>query len=457
MADSITRCPKCHTSFRITQAHLSSAKGAVRCGSCLNIFNAKEHLVAPGEEPTPAASAPTKKPARPLTNKPKTAKPTNRGAAKSAPAVAPKPVPKPVPAAQNIRDDDDILISDDMDIDDNLGVEDDQFSHDHHDNIIYSKSLSSTKSNLFERTEEDDKDKNDENKPDESWALSLLEDSEDDTPLPSFRKDSSKHVAVEDVQRASRHTATGEYRAVTEPTPTPEEDEAQAFITENYPEMPPEQVEEELRRNTSAHQPVFTTMSDETQDEYAEREPEPDFSQPLIHAIEPEPVEFSYARSYTLLESNWLWAPLTLVAAITLIGLLAWVNFDHYSRISPYRSYYSNACSVIGCELPALVSRKDIRAVNLVVRSHPTVAGAFIVDAVLQNTAEFDQPFPSLDLVFTDVGNKPVAARRFHPAEYLAGEMAGKTQMPSQKSVHIVLEIVDPGPDAVGYRIEIAK
>ncbi|WP_339065322.1 MJ0042-type zinc finger domain-containing protein [Teredinibacter turnerae] len=210
MADSITRCPKCHTSFRITQAHLSSAKGAVRCGSCLNIFNAKEHLVAPGEEPTPAASAPTKKPARPLTNKPKTAKPTNRGAVKSAPAVAPKPVPKPVPAAQNIRDDDDILISDDMDIDDNLGVEDDQFSHDHHDNIIYSKSLSSTKSNLFERTEEDDKDKNDENKPDESWALSLLEDSEDDTPLPSFRKDSSKHVAVEDVQRASRHTATGD-------------------------------------------------------------------------------------------------------------------------------------------------------------------------------------------------------------------------------------------------------
>lgn len=45
MSDAITRCPKCTTSFRITEAHLKSAKGAVRCGSCLNIFNAKENLI----------------------------------------------------------------------------------------------------------------------------------------------------------------------------------------------------------------------------------------------------------------------------------------------------------------------------------------------------------------------------------------------------------------------------
>lgn len=36
----VTQCPKCHTSFRVSQAQLCVANGSVRCGSCLTIFNA---------------------------------------------------------------------------------------------------------------------------------------------------------------------------------------------------------------------------------------------------------------------------------------------------------------------------------------------------------------------------------------------------------------------------------
>lgn len=52
MADKITRCPKCATAFRISNAVLSSAKGLVRCGSCLTVFNAREHLEQP-KKPSP--------------------------------------------------------------------------------------------------------------------------------------------------------------------------------------------------------------------------------------------------------------------------------------------------------------------------------------------------------------------------------------------------------------------
>lgn len=41
----ITRCPHCHTTFRIRTEQLSAAKGAVRCGSCLQVFKATEHIV----------------------------------------------------------------------------------------------------------------------------------------------------------------------------------------------------------------------------------------------------------------------------------------------------------------------------------------------------------------------------------------------------------------------------
>ena len=40
MSYMITRCPKCATAFRVTQDQLSVAKGSVRCGSCLTVFNA---------------------------------------------------------------------------------------------------------------------------------------------------------------------------------------------------------------------------------------------------------------------------------------------------------------------------------------------------------------------------------------------------------------------------------
>ena len=42
-----TRCPHCAAQFKITDEHLKQARGAVRCGSCLQIFQANDYLVDP--------------------------------------------------------------------------------------------------------------------------------------------------------------------------------------------------------------------------------------------------------------------------------------------------------------------------------------------------------------------------------------------------------------------------
>ena len=39
-----TRCPHCAAQFKITEEHLKQARGAVRCGSCLQIFQASDYL-----------------------------------------------------------------------------------------------------------------------------------------------------------------------------------------------------------------------------------------------------------------------------------------------------------------------------------------------------------------------------------------------------------------------------
>lgn len=46
MTDSfVTQCPHCQTSFRVSHSQLSMARGAVRCGSCLQVFNAARQLL----------------------------------------------------------------------------------------------------------------------------------------------------------------------------------------------------------------------------------------------------------------------------------------------------------------------------------------------------------------------------------------------------------------------------
>ncbi|PCI43453.1 MAG: hypothetical protein COB51_11545, partial [Moraxellaceae bacterium] len=39
-----TICPDCNASFNVTEQQLSVAKGKVRCGSCLHVFNAIDHI-----------------------------------------------------------------------------------------------------------------------------------------------------------------------------------------------------------------------------------------------------------------------------------------------------------------------------------------------------------------------------------------------------------------------------
>ena len=46
MTDSfVTQCPHCQTRFRVSHAQLNVARGVVRCGSCLQVFNAARQLL----------------------------------------------------------------------------------------------------------------------------------------------------------------------------------------------------------------------------------------------------------------------------------------------------------------------------------------------------------------------------------------------------------------------------
>lgn len=134
----------------------------------------------------------------------------------------------------------------------------------------------------------------------------------------------------------------------------------------------------------------------------------------------------------------------------------AWYHREELSQNSLARPWLDLTCRAVGCTLPPQIDIRAISSEDLLVRSHSEFANALSVNLVFRNTASFAQPFPALELRFTDADNKLVAQRRFLPAEYLPAELADMQMMPPDAPVQIELEILDPGVRAVNYEVSFS-
>jgi predicted Zn finger-like uncharacterized protein len=542
----VTRCPTCATAFRVTSTQLESAKGAVRCGSCLHIFQAQDFLVKTTEEQPPAVKTPQpehpnaepkvdhlkpepiatkQKPEPAAVNKkpepvvaqqkleaissqekaarPEQAKVPARESMKPVQSKAEQPIPKkavastPIapsivqqvseekvsatkPIAQQspskttpvikqvvidkakiLADEDDILISDDMDRanEKSAGYEFDGF-------IDLDMNPKQTVS-LFEREirYEPPRDDNNEAATDESWAEGLLDD--DGEPLHQFKKPvvKSHDINVEETRDNSDTKYSGPiFSLVNENTPESSADTkdeplfSEAFLSATRAPEPAKEPD-----NFAAA--LFDEGSDADNYNDGEESEKPskrpvksskmrafDTSRAaLLMNIMPAPVEFTARRMRRY--QRKLWPILAVCMSLMLLIQIAYFKFDYFSRVEPYRTVYLFICPLMGCEVPALVDTSQILATNLIVRNHPDTANALMVDAILINNAPFEQPFPDLILSFSKLDETPVASRRFTPKEYIGGELAGMKYIPQRQPVHITLEISDPGPEAVNYTL----
>jgi predicted Zn finger-like uncharacterized protein len=149
------------------------------------------------------------------------------------------------------------------------------------------------------------------------------------------------------------------------------------------------------------------------------------------------------------------WMPVAvLLGMIGLTGQVFYWQFDVWAKNPDIRPVYEWICPRLNCQLPVMRSLDEIRSKNLVVRANPDVPGELMVDALIVNQARFAQPFPVIELRFSSMDGRPIAARRFKPEEYLAGELKGATMFAPMTPVHIALSIEDPGTDAVSYYIQ---
>ncbi|GLS25206.1 DUF3426 domain-containing protein [Marinibactrum halimedae] len=373
--------------------------------------------------------------------------------------------------------DDDFLISDDMDLEESgsVGSGMDELA----EFEFTAKRWNVDSGSLFDRSPKKDDPIEEDTHTDESWALSMLSELESgETHVEPIRKsvtpssdnpedgqaiiDDDLHAKLEknlhsnddeDINTRFDPNRTGSFDAI--------DDDFMDKFAANFDEEPPEPIE---RRKTPDLRPPPDSEFEGTQARNWDMEDDeenevntglstsPEDRYDMLQSFEPEPLEVTFRQDEP---GEWVkklafWAS-NVVLALLLIAQVGWIKFDTWSRVHPYRDAYTVMCPVIGCTIPPVYDYSKVR-ITLVVREHPTLENALQADAVLLNTAGFEQPFPHLSLAFTDINDQPIAQRTFLPSEYLAGEMAGARNMPKSQPIHISLELLDPGDKAVNYK-----
>ncbi|MCW8884180.1 MAG: zinc-ribbon and DUF3426 domain-containing protein [Motiliproteus sp.] len=147
------------------------------------------------------------------------------------------------------------------------------------------------------------------------------------------------------------------------------------------------------------------------------------------------------------------WCLLTPLAISSLGLQILWFERDKLSRHPQLNPLYTQACEHLDCQLNARQDLPSIHSHHIIVRDHPKYMGALSVDLLIENQAPFEQPFPALQLVFSDLNGDPKAARVFQPRQYLAGDFDDKFTMPSGKQIQLQLEIIEASPKAPNYSL----
>jgi predicted Zn finger-like uncharacterized protein len=81
--------------------------------------------------------------------------------------------------------------------------------------------------------------------------------------------------------------------------------------------------------------------------------------------------------------------------------------------------------------------------------------GSLKISARIQNLGPLSQPYPEVKLRLKDRFEDAVGGRMFTPDEYLSSDRRGNRLMQPGETARAAIEVVDPGPDAYGFELDV--
>ena len=170
-------------------------------------------------------------------------------------------------------------------------------------------------------------------------------------------------------------------------------------------------------------------------------------------AAAPDPDLFSLAPKAQPAPRIWTY----LVAPLALLLMAQWVH-SYRATLARHPAVGGPLQAVYRTLGVPLTPNWDLHAYQIRqwgVMSDPATPGTLRVRATITNLADFAQPYPLLRLVLEDRWGEQIRAREFDPAEYLEAMVASNRLMNPGQQANATIAIVDPGPDAEGFRFDV--
>jgi hypothetical protein len=117
--------------------------------------------------------------------------------------------------------------------------------------------------------------------------------------------------------------------------------------------------------------------------------------------------------------------------------------------------------SLAGMPITEVVDPADFAIVDWIATaqthdgSQDDSASTLEISAGVRNISRGPLPYPLLSLELTDRWEKTIGARVFTPEDYLGRRVSSNARIGANTTVQAQLQLVDPGPDAYGFEVDI--
>jgi predicted Zn finger-like uncharacterized protein len=158
----------------------------------------------------------------------------------------------------------------------------------------------------------------------------------------------------------------------------------------------------------------------------------------------------SDVRPYsTLTTVAWSLSILALIAS--LVAEYIWFNQPELLQGQRFKPITAKLCELTDCEHLQMRDPSQIEMISRNVYTHPNEKDALMVSTTLVNNAPHAQPYPRVQIDFSNVRGALIASRRFIPEEYLQIDSEQLQLLQSGIPTTFGLEIKDPGNEAITY------
>ncbi|MBV2262240.1 MAG: zinc-ribbon domain-containing protein [Thauera sp.] len=388
----ITRCPACQTVFRLRPEQLHARGGEVRCGHCFHPFNALENTVEvrdDGAAATPAPPSAAAKPAREARPDPLLDF--------DIPEVAPSPpirAPLPEPALDDYED--------------------------------WLAPAPRTRATA------------DGGQP--GTAPAFNEDAASAPPFPDVLRSARRGLPTGE-DEGSTHARGSGFAAPEAFAPTISYTPPPPFDDEPATEIPG--LAAPLRETARAVAEPASTPAPEAEAPAAAHEPDlarldANYGRPRA---EPHPL----VRALAVL--------LAMGAAALLAAQLTYLYRTELARALPgLRPVLSEACARFGCGVPYPRDAEHIAIEASDLQAEPGRPGYYLLQATLNNRADYPQQWPYLELTLTDAGDNPISRRVLPPIDWLPPSQPHEA-FTARSAIELRIPFAAPALAPTGYRI----